>query len=164
MKHPMLIDSQLLDKVSAEASASPRLRKNFNFHQNNNDLAHRLLNAIEPGSYIVPHRHLDPNKDETMIVIRGRLGVVLFDETGQITQVCALEAGGVSCGITIPHGVFHTALALQPGTVMFECKAGPFMPLDANELAPWAPPEGGEGTAAYAQSLSVLFSNLRAPG
>lgn len=157
MKNALLIDQSLLAQVSAEAKASPRRRKNFNFHGNDADLAHRLLNAIEPESYLAPHRHLDPSKDETMIVLCGRLGIVLYDEAGQVSQTHVLEAGSALCGITIPHGMFHTAVSLQPGTVMFESKAGPYVPLSADERASWAPAESSEGTEAYAHTLRKLF-------
>jgi cupin fold WbuC family metalloprotein len=69
-----------------------------------------------------------------------------------------LEAAGERCGITIPHGVFHTVLALQPGTVMFESKAGPYRPLEPDELAPWAPAEGNDGAESYRATLSRLFA------
>lgn len=150
---PLLIDQTLLDALSQEAAASPRQRKNRNFHGSDTDLAHRLLNAIEPASYIAPHRHLDPGKDETMIVVRGRLGIVFFDAFGQITQHAVLAADGAACGVTIPHGVYHTVFACQPGTVFFEAKAGPYLPLSADERAPWAPGEGEPGVMAYAQLL-----------
>lgn len=152
-----IIDSVLLDAVSAEAVVSPRRRRNFNFHGSDADLAHRLLNAIEPDSYLVPHRHLDAHKDETMLVLRGQLGVVIFDASGQITETHLLDATGACCGINIAHGVYHTVLAMQPGTVMFESKAGPYLPLCAEEYAPWAPGEGSDGAAAYAQTLRSLF-------
>lgn len=158
MKTPLLIDRALLDTVSGEAAASPRRRKNFNFHADDAACSHRLLNAIEPASYLVPHRHLDPNKDETMIVLRGRLGVVIFAADGRVEHAFVLEAGGASCGVTIPHGVFHTVLALQPGTVMFESKAGPYRPLEPGELAPWAPAEGGDGVESYRATLGRLFA------
>lgn len=157
MKTPLLIDQALLDTLSLEAKVSPRRRKNRNFHENDTDLAHRLLNAIEPDSYIMPHRHLDPGKDETMIVVRGRLGVVFFDEAGQLTQTAVLAPDGTACGVTIPHGVYHTVLACQPGTVFFEAKTGPYVPLSEAERAPWAPGENTPETAAYAQSLRELF-------
>jgi cupin fold WbuC family metalloprotein len=157
---PLLIDQALLDTVSLEAKVSPRRRKNRNFHACETDLSHRLLNAIEPGSYIIPHRHLDPNKDETMIVLRGKLGVVFFDDAGELTQTAILAADGTSCGVTIPHGVYHTVLACQPGTVFFEAKAGPYLPLTEAERAPWAPGEGEAAAAAYAQSLNELFGML----
>lgn len=157
MKAPLLIDRALLDTVSKEASLSPRRRKNRNFHQSETDLSHRLLNAIEPGSYIIPHRHLGPGKDETLIVLRGQLGVVFYDDSGQITQTVSLTPGGTACGVTIPHGVYHTALACQPGTVCFEAKAGPYAPLTEAERAPWAPGENAPEATAYLQSMSELF-------
>lgn len=160
MKAPLFIDQALLDTVSLEAKLSPRRRKNRNFHENDADIAHRLLNAIEPGSYIMPHRHLDPNKDETMIVLRGKLGVVFFDDAGQLTQTAILAADGTACGVTIPHGVYHSVLACQPGTVFFEAKAGPYVPLSDAERAPWAPGENAPEAAAYAQSLSELFGKV----
>ncbi|MFZ2852511.1 MAG: WbuC family cupin fold metalloprotein [Rhodocyclaceae bacterium] len=158
MKTPLLIDPALLDAVSQEARLSPRQRKNRNFHARDDDAAHRLLNAIEPGSYIMPHRHLDPAKDETMIVVRGRLGVILFDDAGQPVQSAILTPGGAACGINIPHGVYHTVLACAPGTVFFEAKAGPYLPLGAAERAPWAPEEGDPGSAPYARSLRERFA------
>lgn len=160
MKSPLIIDQALLDAVSLEAGVSPRRRKNRNFHTHDADPAHRLLNAIEPGSYVAPHRHLDPHKDETMIVLRGRLGMVFFDEAGQVTQTAVLAAQGAACGVNIPHGVYHTVLACQPGTVFFEAKAGPYVPLGEAERAPWAPGENEPDAAAYAQSLRELFGAL----
>lgn len=152
-----LIDRSLLEALSAEASASPRGRKNLNFHAADDFPAHRLLNAIEPGSYVMPHRHLDLNKDETMIALRGRLGVVLFDEDGEVRLTVVLEPGGEACGIDIPHGVYHSVLGCEPGTVMFESKAGPFRPLLPEEKAPWAPEEGSAEAAAYLDRLRALL-------
>lgn len=88
------IDSALLQRVSELAVASPRGRMNFNFHRCEDDASHRLLNAVEPGSYIRPHRHLDPAKDETLIVVRGRLGAVVFDEAGNVVDTAVLVALG----------------------------------------------------------------------
>ncbi|MBN8514212.1 WbuC family cupin fold metalloprotein [Accumulibacter sp.] len=158
MKSPLLIDQALLDSVSGEASRSPRQRKNRNFHADDAAPAHRLLNAIEPGSYLMPHRHLDANKDETMIVLRGRLGVVFFDKLGQVQQTAVLAPMGPICGVDIPHGVYHTVLALDPGTVMLEAKGGPYLPLTEAERAPWAPAEGAPQAAAYALSLRERFA------
>jgi len=160
MKTPLFIDQALLDTLSLEAKLNPRRRKNRNFHESDADLAHRLLNAIEPGSYVMPHRHLDPGKDETMIVLRGKLGVLFFDDAGQLTQSAILAADGTRCGVTIPHGVYHTVFACQPGTVIFEAKGGPYLPLSADERAPWAPGEGEPGADAYARSLCGLLGSF----
>lgn len=152
-----LIDRALLDAVSAEAKASSRGRKNRNFHPENEYPAHRLLNAIEPGSYVPPHRHLDALKDETMAVLRGRLGLVLFDDAGTVSRAVVLGPGEDVLGADIPHGTWHSVLALEPGTVFLEAKAGPYAPPSAEEKAPWAPGEGVPEAAAYQQRLRACF-------
>ena len=151
------IDSALLEHVSGLAASSPRRRKNFNFHLSEEDAAHRLLNAIEPDSYIPPHRHLDPTKDETLVVVRGRLGAVVFDETGSVVDTAVLDPHGERVGINVLHGTYHTVLALEPGTVFFEAKAGPFRPIGPAEQAPWAPMEGAREVQAYLSALRKLF-------
>jgi len=152
-----LIDAALLDEVSAEARQSPRGRKNRNFHAADDFPAHRLLNAIEPGSYVVPHRHLDPHKDETLIALRGRLGLVIFDAVGSVLKTSVLATGSGTLGVDIPHGRWHTVLALEPGTVVFEAKAGPFQALTPAERAPWAPQEGDAAAGSYGTWLRQLF-------
>jgi cupin fold WbuC family metalloprotein len=151
------IDAALLDAVSREAQARPRLRANYNFHPADDFPAHRLLNAIEPDSYLSPHRHLDPAKDETIIVLRGALGALSFDETGSVLQQWLLTPGGACCGIDVPHGTWHTVIALQPGIVLFEAKSGSYRPLLDAEKAVWAPAEGDPAAAAYWQSLYARF-------
>lgn len=152
------IDSALLDHVNGLAAASPRRRRNFNFHRSEDDASHRLLNAIEPGSYIQPHRHLDATKDETLVVVRGRLGAVVFDKAGRVVDTAVLAAGGDCCGINLPHGTYHTVLALEPKTAFFESKAGPYRALDAAELAAWAPAEGAPEAQPYLATLGRLFA------
>ncbi len=153
-----LIDQNLLNDVCAEAQASPRQRKNRNFHSHDQAPCHRLLNAIEPGSYVAPHRHLDPNKEETMIVLRGRLGCVEFDEQGGILSYAALSIDHGVMAINLPVGRYHTVFALEPNTVFFEAKAGPYQPLSPEEKAPWAPAENSPDAPAYLQSLTALFT------
>lgn len=152
-----VIDRRLLDAASEAARASPRKRRNHNFHASEADPCNRLLNAIEPGSYVPPHRHADPAKAEAMIVLRGRLGLVFFDAAGGIAGTALLVPGGEAVGVDIPVGTFHTCLALAPGTVFFEAKAGPYAPLTAAEKAPWAPPEGDPQAVAYLARLVALF-------
>ncbi len=151
------IDRALLDEVSAEARLSARLRKNRNFHQRDDTPAHRLLNAVEPGSYIAPHRHLDPTKDETIIVLRGKLGLVIFDDAGNVLSKTLLIAGGECIGVDIPHGTWHTLTAMTAGAVFFEAKAGPYVPLSDAERAGWAPAENDAGCAEYLARLKQLF-------
>lgn len=152
-----LIDRDLLAAVSAQARVTPRGRKNHNFHPREDYPAHRMLNAMEPGSYVVPHRHLDATKDESIILLQGRLGLLFFDAEGKVTEQVELSPSGPALGIDISHGTYHTALALETGTVFFEAKSGPYLPLAAAEKAPWAPDEGEPGVAAYYACLLALF-------
>ncbi|HYC22364.1 MAG TPA: WbuC family cupin fold metalloprotein [Candidatus Bathyarchaeia archaeon] len=154
MRQPRVIDRSLLDRTTAGAVASSRGRKNFNFHVSEGEGSNRLLNAIEPGSYVQPHRHADVSKDETLVVVRGRLAAVFFDEAGRVTLTTILAAGGERIGVDIPHGTYHTLFALEPGTIFFEAKAGPYAALGPEERAPWAPAEGTPEAAAYLASLS----------
>ena len=152
-----VIDQALLAEVSGEAQQAPRRRKNRNFHPADDYPGHRLLNAIEPDSYVVPHRHLDPTKDESIICLRGRLGVVVFYPSGAVDRNYRLSPAGNCVGVDIPHGVYHSVLALESGTVFFETKAGPYVPLTTDEKAPWAPAEGEAGVAMYLAGLRRLF-------
>lgn len=151
------IDSALLASVVADARQRPRRRANFNFHPGDDFPAHRLLNAIEPDSWLPPHRHLDSNKEETIIVLSGALGVVIFDDAGKVTGSRRLAPASDCCGVDIPHGTWHTVLALETGTVIFEAKGGPYHPVRPEELAPWAPVEEGAARTAYADQLRRLF-------
>jgi cupin fold WbuC family metalloprotein len=151
------IDSTLLDGVSAEAQASPRRRKNRNFHGSDDEPCHRLLNAVEPGTYIRPHRHLGAHKDEAMLLVRGRMGLVFFDDAGGVAGTVVASAGGPVFGVDIPRGTFHTLVSLEPGTVFFEAKAGPYLPLTEEEKGVWAPDENDSAAARYLERLASLF-------
>lgn len=156
MSEPLIIDQAVLDAASEAARESPRGRRNRNFHLANEAPCHRLLNAIEPGSYVAPHRHLDPTKDESILILRGRLGCVFFDDDGRIERKCLLSPNG-AVGVDIPHGAWHSIVALESGTVFFEAKAGPYLALSADEIAPWAPREGDGGAAAFCAVLRSQF-------
>lgn len=159
MTETQLITRQILDEISIQARQSPRLRKNYNFHHSDEDICHRLLNAMEPGSYIQPHRHLDTNKDETLVVIRGKMGLIIFDDYGNIEKKALLELADHAMMVNIPHGKFHTWISFEERSVFFESKAGPFLPLTEEEKAFWAPKEGDESSAGYLASLKKLFES-----
>ncbi len=152
------IDRALLDAVCREAATSPRRRMNRNFHARDDQPGHRLLNAMQPDSYIPPHRHLDPDKGETMVVLRGLMALFEFDADGKITRMTKVGAGGTALGVDIPPGTWHTVVALLPDTVFLEAKAGPYLPLTADEKAPWAPAENLPEAAAYLEVLKAALS------
>ena len=152
-----IVTPELLQQLTESARTSPRLRRNHNLHPSDESRCHRLLNAIEPGSYIRPHRHLDPEKDEAFILMSGRLGIIQFSDTGQVTETVTLSRQDGILAADIPSGVFHTAVSLEPGTVFYEAKAGPYLPLGEAEVAAWAPPEGDARVERYLDQLKKML-------
>ena len=128
----MVIDEQLLNSVSAQAKASPRLRMNFNFHRSLDEKCHRMLNAVEPGTVVPIHRH--PTKDESFVILRGKVGVTTHNGDGSIIEYVVLSQESGNFGVDIPKNVWHKLESLESGSVIFECKEGPFVEHDAEGL------------------------------
>jgi cupin fold WbuC family metalloprotein len=122
----MLIDNKLLDEVSFKAKESPRLRMNYNFHEGPDSKAQRMLNALEPGSVVPIHRH--QHTDETCVVIRGKIEVQFYDETGAQTANFKLDPLKGNYGVHISKGQWHTLVVVEP-SVVFEVKDGPYTPI-----------------------------------
>lgn len=122
----MIIDKCLLDRVSLQAKQSPRLRMNYNFHQSLDDKCHRFLNAVEPGTEVPIHKH--PTKDETFVLLRGRVVVYTYNDDGIVLESVELNPNEGRYGVNIPKGVWHKVESLETGSVFFECKEGPFVP------------------------------------
>ena len=122
----MIIDDKLLNKVSAEAKVLPRLRMNYNFHASLQDKCHRFLNAVEPGTVVEIHRH--PTKDETFVLLRGRVVVNTYNDDGTIQESIELNPAEGRYGVNIPKGIWHNLESIEPDSVIFECKEGPFVP------------------------------------
>lgn len=155
---PLLINQHMLNELVEEARNVPRKRKHRNFHAADNAPCHRLIIAIEPGSYIPPHCHATSSKDETITIMQGRIGMVFFDTAGKVSNTTILQAGGDVLGVTIPHGMMHSLVSLQSGSVFFEAKAGPYLPPTEAERASWAPLENTADAPAYLAQLEALFS------
>lgn len=119
------INKELLDSVSEKAKVSPRLRMNYNFHLSLDEKFHRFLNAVEPGTEVPIHKH--PTKDETFVILRGRVKVTTHSDDGSIIDSVILCPEDGQYGVNIPKGVWHTLESLESGTVIFECKEGPFV-------------------------------------
>jgi cupin fold WbuC family metalloprotein len=154
-----VFSNEYLEDLVGKAASSPRRRQHRNVHADYADPCQRLFNAIEPESYLHPHRHLPEQGAETMIAVRGLLALLIFDDSGRIAEAHLFgvtrdgERDKLAAGAEIPPMRWHTILALEPASVLLEVKAGPFDPERPKELAPWAPAEGSPEAQAYLQRL-----------
>lgn len=121
------ITQQLLDELTAQAKASPRLRMNLDLRNSSSDGSQRMLNAIEPGSPLPVHRHR--GSSETVVCLRGRLVEEFYDDSGALCDSVELTPGGPVVAVNIPVGQWHTARSLESGTVIMESKDGAYEPL-----------------------------------
>lgn len=150
-----LITEELLDAVTSQAKENSRLRMNYNFHATMDAPIHRLLNALEPETYLPPHRHRD--KEETYLVLRGSLLAFFYDEAGDVTEKVLLNPSEGKYGLEIPPCTWHSIVALESGTVIFEIKKGPYSPLSPEDLASWAPAASDEeGAKAFMKRMLEL--------
>jgi cupin fold WbuC family metalloprotein len=146
-----LIDAALFQSLIERARQSPRLRINHNFHSSMQDNPHRFLNVMLKGTYVAPHRHLDPPKSESFVVLEGRLAFFTFDDAGSIASAHILGPG--MPGIDLAPGVWHSMTPVTEHAVCYEVKPGPYVASNDKEFAAWAPAEGDPGAPAYLRSL-----------
>lgn len=128
----MKISQQLLDNLTAQAKASPRLRMNLDLRNSKEDHSQRMLNAIEPGSPLPIHRH--QQSSETVVCLRGRLVEEFYDDQGSVTETIELSPNGANVALNIPLGQWHTVRVFESGTVILECKDGPYEPLGPEDI------------------------------
>lgn len=161
-----LLTDSLIESVIEKAKNSPRLRMNHNFHAGPADNPHRFLNVFTYGTYVAPHRHKDPPKAESFIVLDGYVAVFLFRDDGTIDNTFVLGSGPLpeklptsaigkpmARGIDVAPGIWHSIASLTPHAVCYEVKPGPWDPLTDKEPAPWAPSEGSATASEYLGDL-----------
>ena len=122
----MVLTTEILDALSAKAKASERLRMNYDLRTSLADQSQRMLNALEPGTELPIHRHTTTS--ETIVLLRGSIKEMFYDNKGDLTESIVLKAGTEPCAMNIPKGVWHTLECLEPGTILFEAKDGAFEP------------------------------------
>ena len=128
----MNIDKELLDTLTAQAKASPRLRMNYDLRNSSEDQSQRMLNALEPGTVLPIHRHR--NSSETVAILRGRAVQWLYDEEGNVVEKVLLEVGGDIPAMNVEKGQWHRLECLESGTVMVEFKDGAYEPVGAEDV------------------------------
>lgn len=119
----MLIDNSLLDNLTTQAKASPRLRANLDLRNSPDDQSQRMLNAIEPGTVLPIHRHRDSSV--TIVCIRGHFEEYYYDDNGNLTETIDMHPGVV---LNMPAGQWHGINSLESGTVILEVQDGKWEP------------------------------------
>ena len=128
----MNIDKSLLDELTAQAKASPRLRMNLDLRNSAEDQSQRMLNALEPGTVLPIHRHCSTS--ETVAILRGRAVQWLYDDEGRVTERVLLEVGGPIPAMSVEKGQWHRLECLESGTVIVEFKDGPYEPIGPSDI------------------------------
>ena len=143
----MIVDQKLLDTLTAQAKANPRLRQSYDLRNSENDNSQRMLNAHEPGTVMPVHRHMKTS--ESIAMIRGKMAMRLYDDNGTITDefvmapislhsLPSIQEG--ECNeptipmVQIEAGQWHSLEVLDEWTVVFEAKDGKYEPLKEEEL------------------------------
>lgn len=120
-----VINEELLNEVSNDAKASPRLRMNYNFHEDLGDKCQRLLNALEPGTIMPIHHH---KVDEMFVILRGRVNVTIHNDEGEVIQSVDLSSSLGNYAVNIKAGEWHSLTCEEADTVILEVKEGPYVP------------------------------------
>jgi len=128
----MVVDKKILDELTAKAKENPRLRCNLDMRNSAEDQSQRMLNALEPGTVMPIHRHLASS--ETVIIIRGRIRWLFYDEQGRIIESTELWSDGDVRMLNVERGRWHSLECLESGSVLFESKDGPYHPLEEDEI------------------------------
>lgn len=128
----MLLSKTLFDELTAQAKASPRLRMNYDLRNTPEDHSQRMLNALEPGTVMPIHRHR--NTSETVVVLRGKVRWLYYDDQGHLTDSILVEADGDIRGLSVPMGQWHSLECLESGSVILETKDGLWEALKEEDL------------------------------
>ncbi|ABK43502.1 conserved hypothetical protein [Magnetococcus marinus MC-1] len=152
-----VLDQESLHTLFEHAARQPRKRTNLNWHPQLEDPIQRMFNALQPGTYVRPHRH-QAGRWESFVHICGRALVLTFDDAGRVMARQELSEAHTRA-VEIPGGVWHTLLCLAANTVVMEVKSGPYQPTDDKDFATWSPEEGD----AAAMSLLAWMTHAQ-PG
>ena len=144
-----LVGRELIEKMRSDAVSVERKRTHYNLHPVLSDPVQRLVVAIDPGSYIRPHRHCDPGKWELFILLEGAATILIFDDEGCVINRVDLSENGPVHAVEIPENAWHTLAARKKGSILIEIKPGPYSPLADKDFAAWAPEEGEEDVKLF---------------
>jgi cupin fold WbuC family metalloprotein len=150
------LTQEILNNGFAAAAASPRKRIILPVHRSDDSVVQRMLNFMQPGTYLMPHLHPLPHASETIQVLHGAVGFMVFDADGRVLSQHLLRASGLGL-IDIEPNVWHGFVVLEPDTVVLEIKRGPYDPVHDKVFATWSPKEGEAGATEAVKKWEELF-------
>lgn len=149
------INDEDLIKLAFEAKNSPRKRAIKSYHQHP-DKIQRMLNALEPETYVRPHKHENPDKVEVFIALSGQFAMLEFDDKGSIKVATHFSPNGPNRVVEVPPRTWHSLISLQTGSVAYEILEGPYTEGEHKKFAPWAPAEEDASAQEYLAKLKAL--------
>ena len=156
------ITDKLITELSKNAKTSIRKRYNYNFHTDSRDYLQRFLNAVEPDTYVRPHKHENPDKTEIFLILKGRVLIIEFDNNGQIIDSVILNSENGQMGVEILSKTWHSLIALEEDSVLYEIKGGAYVKETDKIFAKWSPEEGTEeGTEEAQEFIQKILFNLK---
>ncbi len=147
------IDQSLIKGLAEIARNSPRKRINHNFHTDASDPLQRLLNVMHPGTYLRPHKHENPDKREVFIALKGKFLALEFNDEGKVVDFIILDPEAGNYAAEVPARTYHSIICLEPDSVIYELKDGPYDPKDDKHFASWAPKEGEGSCDQFIRSI-----------
>ena len=152
-----------LQTLTRAAKSSSRRRSHLNIHPQESDAIQRLCLAMEPGTYVRPHRHSETGKWELLVIIQGAAEVLLFQSDGLLNERILLRETAANRIIEIPEQAWHSVIAKQDKTILFEVKPGPYTPLDDKHFADWAPAENDPQVTEFIEWFTKAEIGSRPP-
>jgi len=146
-----LITAELINELAIKAAASPRRRSHYNIHESPSDAIQRLFVASMKDSYFRPHRH--PGKWEFATVISGSFDIIVFDDSGRVTERHSIGEGTGITAFEMPADTWHAWIPLSDGSAFLEFKQGPYDAKTSSEFATWSVAEGTPEAPAFAAKL-----------
>ena len=147
------ITGSFIRTLTAKASVSPRKRTNYNFHKRYAEKVQRFLNIINLDTYIRPHKHQNPHTFEVFIILEGKAVMVTFNNEGGLKDYFVLDRAQGNYGVEIPARVWHSLIALEKNTCLYEIKQGPYFPKKDKFFPLWAPEEGTKEAELFNQNI-----------
>jgi cupin fold WbuC family metalloprotein len=149
------LDEKFFQKLLSQADKSPRMRSHYTLHKHENEAVQRLCVGLKKGTYVRPHHHQQLNKWELLIVLKGSITLVIFNNDGVVLKRFELNPSESLNGIEIEPNTWHTVFPVTDNAVFLEVKEGPYTPTVNFDFAPWAPKEGNVDVPIFQRWLET---------